>query len=398
MRSDAHRPVVVLYNDIEGGMAHYAQGLAGGLSFHVETRLVAIGRNDEVSSWGWLGRCLRLVYYGRKFLENYEGSRWRRIARKMVELHNPAVVHISGRTPCMDVLVREFVRYNVPVVLTVHDPRSHEESKTLWGSVYERLWERRATLRAASSCAALHVHSDSHIGTLRERWPELSRKRTYVVQHGVGLPEAILNGTSVPSELPETMLRSQTLLFFGRIEPYKGLEVLFAAVEQVVRKHPNLNLIVAGVGRVPEIPASLANRIVLINRFIKDEEIGALFRRSQFVVLPYLSATQTGVVPLAACFAVCAIVSRVGAMAEIVTDSITGIVVTPGCAEQLANAISCFLDRPEEAEVYGKQAQRLALETCSWEKVARGHCVEYENLGVSLSRIRRDTVNEVSTL
>ena len=87
------------------------------------------------------------------------------------------------------------------------------------------------------------------------------------------------------------------ILFFGRIEPYKGLPILLDAWAELAPRFPDWKLVIAGGGDVSGLRERLnVPRIELINRFVSDAEVGALMRRAAIVALPYLSATQSGVI------------------------------------------------------------------------------------------------------
>ena len=132
---------------------------------------------------------------------------------------------------------------------------------------------------------------------------------------------------------------SRYMLFFGLIRDYKGLDILLNAWRRLGDK--NSKLIVAGefyASREKYMPLieALGDRVVLHDRFVADEEVKYYFSVADAVVLPYRSATQSGVTQVAYNFRVPMIVSNVGGLAEIVPDDKVGYVVAPEVDEVAA--------------------------------------------------------------
>jgi glycosyltransferase involved in cell wall biosynthesis len=140
-----------------------------------------------------------------------------------------------------------------------------------------------------------------------------------------------------------------TALFFGLIKPYKGLDILIKALKQARIKIPELKLIIAGeVYGKEDKYLSLIHQLHLEDaieahfRYIQEHEIRNFFLRSQVCVLPYKSATQSGVIATAYEFNLPVIASRVGGLSEYVKDNVTGILVPPDNPEALAAALIRF--------------------------------------------------------
>ncbi len=131
------------------------------------------------------------------------------------------------------------------------------------------------------------------------------------------------------------------LLFFGLIRAYKGLDILLDAWSKV--RHDGLRLIVAGEfyddrEKYEHALEALGGSVILHDRFIPDEEVRYYFSVADAVVLPYRSATQSGVTQIAYNFCTPMIVTDVGGLAEIVPDDKVGYVCEP-TADGVARAI-----------------------------------------------------------
>lgn len=134
-------------------------------------------------------------------------------------------------------------------------------------------------------------------------------------------------------------------LFFGLVRAYKGLDVLLQALA-VARRTLPVQLVVAGEFYQDRRPyeeqvaaLGIGDAVRLIDRYIPNEEVERYFLAADVVVLPYTSATQSGIAQIALSFERPVIVTRVGGLPEAVRDGETGLVVPPGDPQALAEAL-----------------------------------------------------------
>jgi glycosyltransferase involved in cell wall biosynthesis len=137
------------------------------------------------------------------------------------------------------------------------------------------------------------------------------------------------------------------LLFFGIVRPYKGLDLLLRALVQL----PDVGLTVAGEfwGGVEETRALIADlgltdRVELRPGYVAAQDVPELFARVDALVLPYRSATASQNVWLGHEHGVPVIATRVGALADNVADGVDGLLVEPGSAGALAEALKHFYE------------------------------------------------------
>ncbi len=141
----------------------------------------------------------------------------------------------------------------------------------------------------------------------------------------------------------------KVLLFFGYIRPYKGLDLLLSAMKYVLSKFPVKLLVVGEFYEDPERyykiieEDGISDFVIFKSEYVPNEEVKIYFSASDIVILPYISATQSGIVQLAYNFNKPVIVTNVGGLPEVVSDGRTGFVVekTP---EKLSQAIVKFFD------------------------------------------------------
>ena len=165
------------------------------------------------------------------------------------------------------------------------------------------------------------------------------------------------------------------LLFFGFIREYKGLDTLLEAIA-ILRSQLKFKLIVAGEFYSNEDKylklidkLDLKKWVSLHNDFIPQEEVKYYFSACDVVVLPYKSATQSGIVQIANNFNKPMISTNVGGLGEVIKNGETGYLVEKENPPQLADAILKYYNENKESEFSENiEAER---EKYSWEKFAK---------------------------
>lgn len=165
------------------------------------------------------------------------------------------------------------------------------------------------------------------------------------------------------------------LLFFGLVRRYKGLDMMIEALKLLPENHL---LIAAGEnygseGGLSELATPLGGRFLRFNTFIPDGDVGIYFRAADIVVLPYRTATQSGVAQIALAFRKPMVVTNVGSLGETVSPGVTGELAEPD-PEALAEAVTrCrhLLDDPELAIRVGAWAERFSWKVYA-ETLVRG--------------------------
>lgn len=139
-------------------------------------------------------------------------------------------------------------------------------------------------------------------------------------------------------------------LFFGIVRYYKGLDLLIEAFAQLKKENKEIKLLIAGefYDKNPIYQQlieqyQLNNDIVMVNQFIKEEEVHKYFEAADAVVLPYRSATQSGILSMAYGFKKPVLVTKVGELANLVQNKKTGLVIESSDQEQIYLAMNEFI-------------------------------------------------------
>ncbi len=143
----------------------------------------------------------------------------------------------------------------------------------------------------------------------------------------------------------------KNILFFGLIREYKGLDILIEAFGKLGEDY---RLIIAGepYGSFDKYQrlidsCSGKNRISVFPQYIKDNEVSRYFSAADVCVLPYRSATQSGISSIAYHFGVPMITTDVGGLRESIAERGTGLVVENASPDEIAYAINRYFDSPE---------------------------------------------------
>jgi glycosyltransferase involved in cell wall biosynthesis len=132
-----------------------------------------------------------------------------------------------------------------------------------------------------------------------------------------------------------------SFLFFGRIEPYKGLGNLVAIAKVAKDLKISAKFVIAGKGNDPNLTElSKLDNIEIINRYILDSEIEYLFSKARACIVPYDSATQSGVVICSYSYNTPIIAFDVGNLSEYIQDGKTGFLVKHKDFNQFVQCLS----------------------------------------------------------
>lgn len=164
-------------------------------------------------------------------------------------------------------------------------------------------------------------------------------------------------------------------VFYGRIDDYKGLDILGKAFEMVLEKHKNVHLTIAASGDFSpysEIYSKFdRSNVTLINRWILDNEVPTFFRfKKSITVLPYKNATQSGVIPIAMQHKSLIISTNCSGLKEQVENQKTGLLTEPNNAESFAKAMKYAIEHWSSMIRIIENAYSH-IQCLSWDKLAK---------------------------
>ena len=223
---------------------------------------------------------------------------------------------------------------NIKICFICHNVLPHETT------LFDKLLLKYAFCRVTYFI----VHSEEDRANL------LALRPNAVVQHNVHPTYAVF-GDFERYEKDEAKrklhlsLQKNVILFFGLIRQYKGLQYLIRAMPEVLRRI-DCTLLIAGEFYDPKeeylsliAELGLEADTIVVDQYIHNEEVSLYFCSSDVVILPYVDATQSGIVQIAYGLGVPVITTRVGGLPEAVEDGKTGLLVEKESSEELAKAI-----------------------------------------------------------
>ncbi len=253
-------------------------------------------------------------------------------------------------------------------VVTVHDMQPHPGDSSVLPLTF---WALRRVARAADQVI---VHAE--------------QVRTQAIAAGVDtdrlhvLPHGELGSLYSQAEPPTPPSTGTTILFFGRIQGYKGLPDLIEAMHAIRAAIPDATVHVAGAGRSAQadLRALQARHdwLTVEEGYVPGERVPELFASAALVVLPYREASQSGVAALAAGLGRAVVATRVGGLEEIVVDRVSGRLVPAEAPSELAEVIVELLNDDGQRHELERGALNQAATALGWPSIGRQTATIYE--------------------
>ncbi|KMP11585.1 hypothetical protein UR09_03025 [Candidatus Nitromaritima sp. SCGC AAA799-A02] len=220
------------------------------------------------------------------------------------------------------------------VLFYCHNVFPHEEN--IVGRLFSRL--------ALSVADQFLCQSTQDAKMVENLFPEKPGKKVFHPLYDI-FPKNNISQAEAREELGVT---SPVLLFFGHVRKYKGLETLLLSLPKILTEM-KCTLVIAGEFYEPRekydriiSELALEDRVIIKNEYIDNEKVEIYFAASDVVVLPYISASQSGIIPLAYHFNIPVIATNVGGLQDMLDDRKTGYQVPPNDPEKLASSVLEF--------------------------------------------------------
>jgi glycosyltransferase involved in cell wall biosynthesis len=361
--------VIGLTYPFRGGISHYTTLLCKELMRHHEVKLLGLKR--QYPEFLFPGKTQK-DYSGKKIFADSENIidsmnpfTWIKAAWRIGRL-KPDMVLIQWWQPffgpCFGTiaLLCRLFSPGTRVVFLCHNVRPHEVS------VVDRLLSWYGYLVGN----AFIVHSEEDKENLLAAKPKAKVMKSPHPTYDVFTFDQKLDRDRVRAGMG---LDGPVILYFGYIRRYKGLKYLLQALPAVLAEM-KVTLLVVGeiyddreelLGLIDEL--GIRERIVLVDEYVPNEEVGKFFVASDVVVLPYVTATQSGIIQVAYGFEKGVITTDVGGLPEVVEDGGTGLLVKSKDPLALANAVLKFY-REGLAEIFPENIRRKN-EEFSWARM-----------------------------
>lgn len=212
-------------------------------------------------------------------------------------------------------------------VMTIHDPLPHESlsfHEKVRFMLYQKVFDNRILLSDAlldEYIAYTHTPKENIFFSRLSTYDFLTKYNIQENRYG------------------------EYILFFGRITKYKGVDILIEAYKKSKLFEKGTKLIIAGKGSLECQEPAEQNGVIILNKYIENDELASLIRYANYVVLPYRSATQSGCVMSAFAFNKPILATNVGDLPKEVENNVTGIVVESNNVNALVEGLHTLNDK-----------------------------------------------------
>ena len=251
-----------------------------------------------------------------------------RLVKKYINQLNPDIIHfdtVSVRAIGLTTLAR-----NYKINITVHDPLPHSGESSWKTNFAKYLFYRKARHFLFYSAFAQYQFK-KHYSYLKPnsnliRFQPFSFMRSSITPSGLG---------------------KKYILFFGRMSPYKGIDILLDAIPKVLTQHPSSTFVLAGNTDNYTLDHQTLldhkNSVIILPGYLSTSQLADLIENAIFIVCPYRDATQSGVLMTAFAFGKTVIATNVGAFPEYISNGVNGLLTEPNSialAETICQALT----------------------------------------------------------
>ena len=334
---------------IDFNFFEYTISLANALTTQARVSLLVPTDFEAVADA--LSSDVRVHYFNKTRLRSPSNLKMLAQIRGTLDRLQPNVIHLVAVNPWLNLGLAVWHPPNL--VTTIHDPVMHAGDQS----------------------------QDKIPQAVRDLPVRFSKR---LIVHGNALKEVLLSRFSIPPKqiavIPIGELtiyrhwndqsweeQDGTILFFGRIWPYKGLDYLIAAEPAISAACPEARIVIAGRGEdLDHYRATMTHpeRFEVLNEYIPRADVPRLFQQASIVVLPYIEASQSAVVPLAYAFGKPVVATTVGGIPDVVENGQDGLLIPPRDSSALAEAVISLLQDRETRHQMGQQALKRVEMNC----------------------------------
>lgn len=295
---------------------------------------------------------------------------------RLIRRQKPSIVHFHfPQIPILDYFFFKILGImSIKSVLTVHDVMPFAYGENISAA-------RNSTLHNIyKNVSGLVLNSRHSMQKLAELDCSLLNKAVFI-QQGAS-PEFFYNKKTFAAEAKSLLQLKPdipVILVFGTIKPNKRLDLIIDAVAQIIKKQPNLCLLIGGQTQNRKVDADikLAQSMGISKNVIwrlgkaTDEQVSTFFSAADIVVFPYEWIYQSATLLLAMSLGKAIVATDVGSNRETIINGKTGLLVSTDDARSTAVALQALLENPDYAEQLGKAAQKDVEERFNWKSIAQ---------------------------
>jgi glycosyltransferase involved in cell wall biosynthesis len=261
---------------------------------------------------------------------------------RYIHRQQPDIIHLQSGVIWELALIKLFP--HIPFVITIHDIIKHPVRKSTPSAPQFFLDY------GARQAKGIIVHGNTLFRTAQNRYPR--QNKIWSINHGI----ISRYGKNIADVIP----KNYGVLFFGGVNAWKGIEYLVECEPFVRYSIPKAKFIIAGF----TLDSNYYQNLIRPGQNIEmrlarqtDKDVQALFKWADVLVLPYIEASQSGVLQLGFSFCVPSIVTEVGGLPDVIRHEDNGLIVPPKDPVALARAIVYLMtDIPLRQRIIDKMA------------------------------------------
>lgn len=264
--------------------------------------------------------------------------------------------------PAFGWIIRKLKKYNIRVIYVIDNIVFHEK----W------YFANKLTKYALGKADLLITMSDSVYNDAKKILPEASIVKGL---HPIYNCYNLGNYTRETARKKLNVEKNNVILFFGYIKPYKGLDLLIKSFPMILEELPDAYLMIVGevygddsvyLNLIREL--NIEDKVIFHNEFATNEEVELYYKAADVLALPYISATQSGVVQIAYDMELGSVATPVGSLAELVLDNKTGIMATDVTERSFSDAIVRYFELDQDELVKNIHEENKKY---SWEALVK---------------------------
>ena len=253
--------------------------------------------------------------------------------KKFINYYKPDIIHTTDFGKQSTILY-SILNDKYPKIISLHDVVPHNSATGIKKIVSGLHWKY---IMKKFTNILLFSHISDEI--LNKRLKNIK----HTVYHSILGPYDFLNKYTISNNIYDNYI-----LFFGRIDYYKGVDVLIESYLKSNCIQRDIKLIIAGKDTINITNGLIENSIIVLNRYIENDELSNLIRNSIFVVLPYRMATQSGVTKSAFALNKPILCTNAGNLPNEVIDDKYGKVCLADDVDSLTNGINQMISSPKD--------------------------------------------------
>jgi glycosyltransferase involved in cell wall biosynthesis len=266
-------------------------------------------------------------------------------------------------------LMRLIPLKRIPWIYTVHNVLPHEaddSSVALYRNIYQRI-------------QGLIFHTNHSRIAFNNLFQEIKAPSEIIPLGEYGF---LLNNADATNNTDHPVI-----LFFGNIRPYKGLDVLLRSFVNIKQRVPTARLKIVGQVISSFEPyqkiideSGIAESVDIHLGYMPDVELSEVLNQSTVAVLPYRDIDQSAVLMLMMAAGKAIVASKVGGIDEVISHNQTGLLVSPGDVQELADAVVSLISDPSKVQELEQNVKLDAQTRFSWETIAKETMTFYKTV------------------